>query len=154
MRTSAIHLERIAGHLPEDLVVLRTEAIADGFGMICTLVQDWESGACRYDDDHEVLMSAWSESELAGIGGITRDPAIKGALRMRRFYVRRAFRRHGIGRQLAVAILDRVRPLNKAVFINAGTEMAPAFWVALGFIQHVEAGHTHILEITNLNQPD
>jgi GNAT superfamily N-acetyltransferase len=40
------------------------------------------------------------------MGGITVDPIVPEALRMRRFYVRPAFRRTGIGREIGLALLE------------------------------------------------
>jgi GNAT superfamily N-acetyltransferase len=45
------------------------------------------------------------QGTLAGIGGLTIEPVVPGAFRMRRFYVRRPFRRQGIGRKLALALI-------------------------------------------------
>lgn len=81
---------------------------------------------------------------LAGVGGLTLDPVVPGALRMRRFYVHPAFRRHGIGRRLAVALLERPGTAGRRVTVNAGTAEAPAFWAALGFVAERRDGHSHV----------
>ena len=65
------------------------------------LASDWASGAMRFDRPGEALLAAYSEGVLAAIGGITIDPIVPDALRMRRFYVRPAFRRTGIGGEIA-----------------------------------------------------
>ena len=72
------------------------------------------------------------------------DPVVPGALRMRRFYVHPAFRRHGIGRRLAVALLKRPGTAGRSVTVNAGTIGAPVFWEALGFVAAPRRGHTHV----------
>jgi len=46
---------------------------------------------------------------LAGVGGMTVEAAMSGALRMRRFYISPAMRGRGIGRMLALALLDHAR---------------------------------------------
>jgi GNAT superfamily N-acetyltransferase len=71
---------------------------------------------------------------LAGIGGVTVDPVIPEALRMRRFYIRERFRRHGIGQQLALALLAQPVGRDGPVTVNAAAGSAP-FWEALGFIR-------------------
>ena len=80
---------------------------------------------------------------LAGIGGLTVEPVIAHALRMRRFYVRPAFRRSGVGLQLATALLARVIP-GRLITVNAAPTSFP-FWESVGFTPHARDGHTHIL---------
>jgi hypothetical protein len=45
----------------------------------------------RFDRPGEGLLTAYSAGVLAAIGGITIDPIVPDALRMRRFYVRPGF---------------------------------------------------------------
>jgi hypothetical protein len=75
---------------------MRREARAEGHQFLDRLASDWASGAMRFDRPGEALLAAYSEGVLAAIGGITIDPIVPDALRMRRFYVRPAFRRAGL----------------------------------------------------------
>jgi GNAT superfamily N-acetyltransferase len=104
---------------------------------------DWASGAMLFDRPGEALPAAYSEGVLATIGGITVDPIVAEALRMRRFYVRRAFRRTGIGRAIAQALLERALRSVRVVTLNAAVDRIP-FWEALGFVPEARHGHTHI----------
>ena len=104
------------------------------------LAVDWASGVMRFDQDGELLLAAHSEGLLAGIGGITLDPVTPGMLCMRRFYIRPAFRRQGIGRRLAAALLRQSKLTGLAVTVNAGAADAPAFWEALGFTPDAQGG--------------
>jgi len=72
-------------------------------------------------------LAAYMTGVLAGIGGLTLDPGLPDALRMRRFYVHPAFRRHGIGRGLAVALLQLPGTAGRGVTVNAGTAEASVF---------------------------
>ncbi len=67
---------------------------------------------------------------------------VSGAYRMRRFYICRRFRREGVGRTLALALLEardrRIVTANAA----AGSE---AFWEALGFVPGRREEWSHIL---------
>ncbi|MGC9270282.1 GNAT family N-acetyltransferase, partial [Acidiphilium sp.] len=85
-----------------------------------------------------------SGGDLAGIGGITRDPIAPRAFRMRRFYVRPLFRRTGVGRALVTQLMAAV-PHGAIVTVHAGDAAASAFWVALGFAPEARDGHTHVL---------
>jgi GNAT superfamily N-acetyltransferase len=83
---------------------------------------------------------------LVGVGGITVDPEIPEALRMRRFYIRPAFRRTGIGRAIAETLLERTIRKVDIITLNA----APAsfrFWDSLGFVPDRQAGQSHVLRV-------
>jgi GNAT superfamily N-acetyltransferase len=121
---------------------MRREARAEGHQFLDRLASDWASGAMRFDRPGEALLAAYSEDVLAAIGGITIDPIVPEALRMRRFYVRPAFRRTGIGREIAQGLLKSARSI-RVVTLNAAVESVP-FWEALGFVPQARHGHTHI----------
>jgi GNAT superfamily N-acetyltransferase len=142
---SAIRLAPVIDELPADIDLLRTEAACEGYRFLERLLAEWMSHEVRFAHEGEALLAAYVGGELAGIGGMTVEPARMGALRMRRFYVRRSLRRHGIGRKLALALLEKARPLNCPVTVNAGTDEASAFWEAIGFLSAPQAGYTHIL---------
>jgi GNAT superfamily N-acetyltransferase len=121
---------------------MRREARAEGHQFLDRLASDWVSGAMRFDRPGEALLAAYSEGVLAAIGGITIDPIVPDALRMRRFYVRPAFRRTGIGGQIAQALLNSVRSV-PVVTVNAAVKSNP-FWETLGFVPQARDGHTHM----------
>jgi len=138
------YLQAVTVVLPAGFEDMQVEARAEGYRFLDRLAADWEAGTVNFDRDGEALVAAWHGGTLAGIGGITLDPAIPGVLRMRRFYVRAAFRRGGIGRALTYALLGPARQSGKPVLVNAGTTIAPAFWEALGFALDPDgSGHTH-----------
>jgi GNAT superfamily N-acetyltransferase len=139
-----IRLERVVAALPADLEALRAEARAEGYGMLDTLAAQWASGANRFDQPGEMLLAAYADEVLAGIGGLTVETALPGTFRMRRFYIRRRFRRGGIGRQLALIVLEQRGGHPVTCNAASGSE---AFWGALGFVPDRRDGytHTHIL---------
>jgi GNAT superfamily N-acetyltransferase len=138
-----IRLKTVAGTLPAGFDAMREEARAERYNMLERLVSEWESHETRFDRDGEGLLAAYSGDVLAGIGGLTVEPAVSGAFRMRRFYVRSAFRRRGIARQLALAVLERMQRPSSLVTVNAATGSGP-FWEALGFIPIAGDGWTHV----------
>ena len=135
-----IRLERITA-LPAGFEALRVEARADGHRMLDTLAADWATGANRFDRPDEALLAAYADEILAAIGGLTQEPVNPEALRMRRFYVGLAYRRLGIGRALATALLQLATSPTITVNAAAGSE---AFWEALGFVPDRRDGHTHV----------
>jgi GNAT superfamily N-acetyltransferase len=136
-----IRLERITGALPSGLDAMRDEARAENHTMLDTLATEWESGRTRFDRPGEALYAAYVDEMLAGIGGLTLEPAIAGGLRTRRFYVCRQFRHRGVGRTLAFALLKR--QAGRTVTANAAAGSEP-FWEALGFIRDRRDGYTHV----------
>jgi len=141
-------LQPVIDELPAGFDALRAEARAEGYRFVERLATDWGSGTIRFDSQGEALLAARLRRVLAGIGGLTIDPVVPDALRMRRFYVRPAYRRSGIGRELASALLERARSFSGLVTVNA----APAstlFWESLGFAPDARDGHTHIQYLDN-----
>src|SRR5262249_31845346 len=102
-------LQHVIQDLPAGFDALRSEARAEGYRFVERLATDWASGTMRFDREAEVLLAARLKAVLCGIGGLTIEPVVPDALRMRRFYVRPAYRRSGIGRMLAIALLERVQ---------------------------------------------
>jgi len=74
------------------------------------------------------------------------------ALRMCRFYVRAAYRRGGVGQQLAAALLSSAMP-NRLITATAAPASIP-FWESIGFWPDQRDGHTHILSRANAWHPD
>ena len=138
-----VRFQRVVNELPADFNAMRLEARAEGHQFLDRLANDWASGAMRFDRPGEVLLAAYSNGVLAAIGGITFDPIVAVALRMRRFYVRPAFRRTGIGREIAMALLEGALQRVRVVTLNAAVEGVP-FWEALGFAPEMRDGHTHV----------
>ena len=93
-----MRLEPVVEALPAGFDQLQAESGAEGHNFLDRLASDWTSGVMRFDRPGEMLLAAYSDDMLVGVGGITVDPEMPEALRMRRFYIRSAFRRAGIGR--------------------------------------------------------
>jgi GNAT superfamily N-acetyltransferase len=138
-----LELRLVIERLPAGFDALREEARAEGYLFVERLAADWEAHTMRFDGNGEALLAAHVTGVLAGIGGLTNEPVLPGALRMRRFYVRPLFRRAGIGRTLAMALLERARITGLLVTVNAAPGSV-SFWESLGFIPDMRDGHTHL----------
>ena len=136
-----IRLKRVIDTLPKDFEALRKEAELDGHRMLDTLASEWADGVTRFDRPGEALLAAYADGVLAGMGGLTLEPALCGALRMRRFYVRIAYRRRGVARVLAEALLEKAGRRVITANAAAGSE---AFWETLDFVADKRDGRTHI----------
>lgn len=84
------------------------------------------------------LLLAYCDGELAGCGAVRPLPQVDeaNACEMKRLYVRRVFRRFGLGRRLAEALLDHGRSAGYSVmFLDTLDDMEAAreLYVSLGF---------------------
>jgi GNAT superfamily N-acetyltransferase len=141
-----LQLARVFDELPREFPILRAEALAEGFRHIERLATDFTAGIARFDAEGEALFAAFIAGELAGIGGMTLEPADPACSRLRRFYVRPDFRQQGIGRALAGALIQEALHAGRAMTVNAATPGAPGFWLAMGFRPDPRHGWTHRLD--------
>ncbi len=93
-----------------------------------------------YDAPLGALLLAWSDGELAGCCALRPLHAVDyaNAGEMKRLYVRPAFRRFGLGRQLAEAVLDAARTAGyHCVLLDTLDDMesARALYTDLGFVE-------------------
>ncbi|OAV54892.1 acetyltransferase [Rhizobium sp. WYCCWR10014] len=142
-----IDIRRLSDRLPQEIADLESEARREGYRHVARLIDEWSIGDNRFEHYGERLLGAYVDEVLAGIGGMTVDSAISGALRMRRFYIRPAMRRRGIGRMLAMALLDHASSFLHRLTVHAGNDGAARFWESLGFQPHERDGHTHVLAL-------
>ena len=142
---SEVRLVRVDENLPPGFDWMREEARAEGYRFLDRLVADWVAGTIRFDRPGEMLFAADVDGIVAATGGLTVEPMVPNAFRMRRLYVRRKFRRAGIGRHLVEALLGPPLRDGHAVTVNAAAGSA-AFWEALGFAPDPCNGHTHLLQ--------
>ncbi|HWU14723.1 MAG TPA: GNAT family N-acetyltransferase [Caulobacter sp.] len=142
-----IQLVRISDDLPEGFDALLANAASEGVGNMALLAAHWASGDQRFERDGEALLGALLAGELAGIGGLSIEPAAtEPARRVRRFYVRPAFRRQGVGRTLASALIQEALDQVDLLTCNAAASPAAApFWEAQGFWPDVSGPWTHVL---------
>lgn len=145
MNRPAFEIRFVQGSLPPGFELLRHAADGEAYGMLAVLAKEWADGTNRFEKPGEALAAAYENGHLTGLGAMTHDPNIPGALRMRRFYVSPRYRRGGVGRLIARALLDRPEVEGKVVTLNAPQVEAARFWEALGFIRSDKDGHTHVL---------
>jgi ribosomal protein S18 acetylase RimI-like enzyme len=85
-----------------------------------------------------VLLLAWVDGQLAGCGALRAlpDADYPNACEMKRLYVRQAFRRYGLGRVLAQALIDRATQAGYSTMLLDtldDMEAARGLYVSLGF---------------------
>ena len=88
---------------------LQSEAQAEGYDFIETLVEEWASAKNRFDAPGETLCGHLDQGLLVAVGGLNCDPFAgrPDMGRIRRVYVRPAWRNKGIGRALVTALIEQ-----------------------------------------------
>lgn len=94
--------------------------------------------AARYEQPGAVFLLAWVDGAVAGCGGLLALPpdCATNAVEMKRLYVRPAFRRFGLGRALAQALMGQaVTAGYDAMLLDTLSDMAAAreLYASLGF---------------------
>ena len=97
--------------LHEAFLEVVEESRREGFWMIVRLDAAWADGRNRFSKRGEMLLGAYVDGALAGVCGLNVDPYVEKPRqgRVRHLYVSQAFRRHGVGRALVEAIVERAR---------------------------------------------
>jgi GNAT superfamily N-acetyltransferase len=140
----AVRLERVESALPDQMQELRAEADAEGVRNQGMLECDFASGTERFSKPGEILLAAFGGDTLVAIGGLTVEPDQSlRAMRLRRVFVRKAWRGRGIGRLLGEALMKHGFESVDLLTLNAAVPGAPAFWEALGFSRVAHTTRTH-----------
>ncbi len=146
MIAPAFSILRIEGALPSGVNALAETAADENVRNVARLSDDWSSSAERFDQNGAALFGAFANTHLIAIGGVTPEPALPEAFRVRRFYVHPTHRRQGAARTLASTVIAHAFKHADTITCNARASAAAApFWEAMGF-EAVEAeAWTHLL---------
>jgi len=129
----ALQLVRVGNALPEDFATLRRAAETEGHRHMAQLEDELALGAQRFDRDGEVLLAAFADGRLVGIGGLTLEPEAPEALRMRRLYVLPSARRSGVATAIANALSQEAVGRARLLTVHAGNPDAERFWETMGY---------------------
>jgi len=133
------------------LGALLAESERAGFRFVSRLVDEWVSGANRFDRSGEALFAAWVDGQVAGVCGLNIDPySADGRVgRVRHLYVLAELRRHGIGRQLVAEVVRAAQSGFDILRLRTGNPSAARFYEALGFrpVGALVNGATHFIEL-------
>lgn len=127
--------------------VLRMAAREEGYDFLDRLVEDWLSGENRFDGPGEVFCGCFDDGVLVAVGGLNRDPFLTDPEvgRIRRVYVRHAWRNRGVGETLVRWLLDGARTNFRSVRLRAENAGAARLYERIGFSPIDEVNATHIL---------
>ena len=126
---------------------MRQEARDEGYDFLDRLVEDWLSGENRFDGPGETFSGCFEEGMLVGVGGLNRDPFLADPRvgRIRRVYVRRAWRNRGAGEVLVKSLLGTARKSFRSVRLRAENTGAARLYERIGFAPIDDPSATHIL---------
>jgi GNAT superfamily N-acetyltransferase len=128
---------------------LQDEARAEGYLFIDRLVEEWQSGANRFDKTGELFLGCLDGGVLVAVGGVQRDPyrTAVDVGRVRRVYVRPAWRGRGIGQELVTLLVERARGKFLRLRLRAENPAAARVYERIGFQPVTEEDATHALEL-------
>ena len=149
MTQDVVVITRVVETLPDGFDVILEAAASEGVRNMAMLAAQWTGGEQRFDDPG-ALFAALVDGDLAGVGGVTAETgAVEPAMRMRRLYVLPMFRRFGVGRRLAGAMMQQGFQAAPLLTVNAAaSDAARPFWEAMGFARtDALPGATHALRL-------
>ena len=126
--------------LPNDIQTLVTESQSEGYRFLKRLVDEFSSETNLFNQQGEILLSVRDNDVLVAIGGINnRD----GVARLRRFYVSKAYRRSGVGRQLLEALERHAALSFSEIVLFTDNPQASRFYEACGYVAVSEDKVSH-----------
>jgi GNAT superfamily N-acetyltransferase len=123
-------------HLTLDLLrPILDESLAEGYGFIQKLWDEYQSGKMTFCEDGAVLLGGYDEGRLIAIGGVHTDTYLDSPTigRIRHVYVLREYRRHGVGKKLVQGLIDHASNHYTVLTLRTLTDHGDAFYKSLGF---------------------
>lgn len=127
---------------------LTVEARNEGFQFLDRLLNAAETNEPLFLSKGEVFLGAYLGEDLVAVGGVSHDPygATASTGRLRHLYVRRDWRRCGIGENLVHALIAHSSKHFQAIRLRTDTAAATLFYEAIGFQKTEETDATHRLD--------
>ncbi|MBS1523364.1 MAG: GNAT family N-acetyltransferase [Bacteroidetes bacterium] len=129
---------------------LVNEAEHNGHDFIQRTIDDWNSGANKFDKPGERLWGLVLGIELIGIGGLNCDPYTEdlNTGRVRHLYVLQAYRRKGYATLLMKVIINNARQHFTVLRLFTDNTSAAEFYEKLGFQNVNTYKASHMLALT------
>ena len=132
------------------LADLVAESEREGLPLVRRLVDEWASGATRFDGPGEALFVAREGARVVAVGGLSVDPyaARPDVGRVRHLYVRPTHRRRAVGAALVSTIIATARGRFARLHLRTNNPAAARLYERLGFRPTPGAAqHTHVLAL-------
>lgn len=148
--TTSVTIAPLAALAPDASAPLLAASRAEGLRLVERLVGEYGSGANRFDQPGEVLLGAFADGQLVGVGGVNRDPYAHDERtgRLRHLYVLPPWRRRSVGRQLVAALRAQAPPHFALLRLRTTNPVAARFYRGLGFVSVAgDEFATHALDL-------
>jgi GNAT superfamily N-acetyltransferase len=135
-----------------EIIDLVKESLTEGHRHISRLLEDYKSGRNRFSEDGEALFAAFLKDRIIGICGLNKDPILndKSIGRVRRLYVLKEYRQHGVGRRLMDTVIQVAMRHYNVIVLNTDNPVADKFYRSLGFSDQLTyTNSTHHLTLKN-----
>jgi GNAT superfamily N-acetyltransferase len=135
-----------------EITDLVNESLSEGHRHINRLLEDYRSGTNRFDEEGEALFAAYLKDRIIGICGLNKDPYLndRSIGRVRRLYVLKEYRQHGVGRRLMEAVIQEAKRHYTVILLNTDNPVADKFYRSIGFSDHLTYSNcTHHFALTN-----
>jgi GNAT superfamily N-acetyltransferase len=141
-----IEIQKIELPLP-GIERLRSEALAEGYDFVQTLTEQWASAENRFDAPGETLCGHLDQGLLVAVGALNIDPFAgqPDMGRIRKVYVRPAWRNRGVGRALVTTLVEEARKSFRSVRLRAENANAARLYESVGFTPIANLDASHIL---------
>lgn len=128
---------------------LAKDSIADGHKHIQRLTDDYKTGENTFMKPGESLFVALFENRVVGICGLNQyDCNDLTYGRIRRLYVKKNYRKLGIGRMLVEAVIKQANGKFEKLILRTDNPIACRFYESLGFKPTTDIlNATHIKEV-------
>lgn len=128
---------------------MQAEARKEGYNFLETLVNEWLSGENCFNAPGEILCGHLDNGLIVAVGGLNRDPFLADPKvgRIRRVYVREAWRNRGIGGALLDTLLTAARQSFLTVRLRAENVRAASLYERKGFVPIRDESATHMLHL-------
>jgi ribosomal protein S18 acetylase RimI-like enzyme len=154
MRATIERLIDLPVHRLADLVA---ESEAFGMRLVRRLVDEWTSGANRFERPGEAFFAAETEGKVVGVCGLNLDcyTTEPRTGRVRHLYVLMNYRRQGIGRRLVDEVIAAACGNFDRLRLRTDSVQASAFYAHLGFQPTLgDPNCTHAFELTPVSDRD
>lgn len=135
---------------------LQREALEEGYLFVERLCAEWRNGTNRFRAPGERLYGCLDQSSLIAIGGLNQDPfADRPDIgRIRRVYVRPAWRNRGIGNALIRTLVEDASANFTALRLRTDNPSAGRLYERIGFSRISTSEATHILVLNRAERSD
>jgi ribosomal protein S18 acetylase RimI-like enzyme len=142
-------IERLSDLPPGCLDGLVADSEGHGLSLVRRLVEEWRSGANRFDRPGEALFVARCDGRVVGACGLNVDPYAgrDDVGRVRHLYVLTVDRRLGIGERLVTEVIAVARGRFDRLRLRTTNPVAARLYERLGFRRSETSDASHLMDL-------